>query len=137
MLLYLFYNTDLLDIAHGKSEVTSGYVDNISIYAEEADFKDTHRKLWKMMKKKGGGNKWLKLHNSKFKNSKLRIVDFITERTHNMHNPGKTMPVKQKKLTLNGIKIQHENHYKCLGVLVDQQLDWKAQTASVTAQKPE
>lgn len=39
--------------------------------------------------------------------------------------------MKRHRFTLEGIEIQHKTQCKCLGILVDQQLDWKVQTAAV------
>lgn len=60
-------------------------------------------------------------------------MDFTTERIADPHCPGKTLPVKRHRFNLDGIEIVREEYYKCLGVLVDQQLDWKVQTAATVA----
>ena len=37
MLLYLFYNADMLDIMQGRQEVCLGYVDDMALVATAAD----------------------------------------------------------------------------------------------------
>jgi len=54
MILYLFYNADVLDIAHGRHEMGLGYVDNMAIVAVAKSFHETHRILGSMMTHPGG-----------------------------------------------------------------------------------
>ena len=51
MLLYLFYNTDMLDIVQGRQETCLGYVDDMALVATAGTFKKAHRMLGKMMAK--------------------------------------------------------------------------------------
>ena len=50
MILYLFYNADILDIARGKNELCLGYVDDLALVAMAKNFADTHRLLKNMMR---------------------------------------------------------------------------------------
>ena len=52
MILYLFYNADLLDVPTGK-ELAIAFVDDVSFCAEGATFEDTHRTLHDMMTQLG------------------------------------------------------------------------------------
>ena len=49
MLLYLFYNADLLDIAVGQNKKALGYVDDIALVVSTKNFTQTHRILKNMM----------------------------------------------------------------------------------------
>ena len=75
MILYLFYNADLLEDV-GKMETKVGYVDDVNFYAEGHTFDAAYAKLSDMMTQEGGGQDWSKLHNSKFEMSKLTLVGF-------------------------------------------------------------
>ena len=55
MLLYLFYNTDLLDTANGPDEKSLGYVDDIAFMAMANNSTQTHRVLKGMMLWAWGG----------------------------------------------------------------------------------
>ena len=75
MLLYLFYNADLLDVARGLDEKSLGYVDNITFMAMANSFMQTHRILKSIMLQAQGGFCWSEAHNSKFKTSKSMLMD--------------------------------------------------------------
>lgn len=92
MIIYLFYNADLLDIPRGKEEALA-FVDDASFLVEGADFKDTHAQLKDMMTRPNGGLAWSKDHNSRFELSKLRIVEFTTKRSKHPFMRGKTIPL--------------------------------------------
>jgi len=76
MVLYLYYNTDLLDLAKGRNELVLGYVDNVALVEIAKMFSQTHTMLKDMVGRKGSGLKWVVSHNSKFKTSKSVIVNF-------------------------------------------------------------
>ena len=80
MLLYLFYNADMLDIMQGQQEVCLGYVDDMALVAAAGMFQGTHRILGKMMAKLWGGYAWSRTHNSRFEMSKSVLVDFSRDK---------------------------------------------------------
>ena len=43
MLLYLYYNSDLLEVPKGRDELGLGYVDNMALVAIAKDFWEAHR----------------------------------------------------------------------------------------------
>ena len=45
MILYLFYNTDMLDIAHGHHKLCLGYVDDMALIASADTFENAHHML--------------------------------------------------------------------------------------------
>ena len=49
MLLYLYYNTDLLEVTRGCDKLGLGYVDDVAFVAVAKDFKQAHRRLKQMM----------------------------------------------------------------------------------------
>jgi len=76
MILYLYYNTDLLDIASSKQEMCLGYVDNMALVAVGSSCEETHQMLKDMMTRPGGAYESSDSHNSKFKTSKSVLVNF-------------------------------------------------------------
>ena len=63
MLLYLFYNTDLI-ASPKKEEVRIAYVDDASYYAEGTNFEEAYDQLHDMMNRDQGGYEWSDQHNS-------------------------------------------------------------------------
>ncbi|KAJ8453437.1 hypothetical protein ONZ45_g19720 [Pleurotus djamor] len=120
MILYLFYNADLLEIPVPEwGEDAIAYVDDASFIAVGKDFVVTHLRLEGMMERRKGGYEWLQTHNSRFETTKLRLIDFSPTPVEN-----------HPTLTLNDIDIQRESEYKLLGVTLDEHLRWKQQTAT-------
>ena len=76
MILYLFYNADLLEDM-GKMETKVGYVDDVNFFAEGRTFDAAYAKLSDMMTREGGGQDWSKLHNSKVRNDQTHLSRFF------------------------------------------------------------
>ena len=75
MLLYILYNSDLLDISNNPlTDFIIGYVDDIAIIAIGANFEETTQWIKDMMTKDGGGLQWSTNHNSCFEVSKSAIA---------------------------------------------------------------
>ncbi|KAJ8468306.1 hypothetical protein ONZ45_g17291 [Pleurotus djamor] len=120
MILYLFYNADLLEIPYQQiGEDAIAYVDDASFIAVADDFTDAHNMLRSMMVRPDGGYDWSQSHNSRFETSKLRLMDFSP-----------TEIARHPKLTLNGTNIKREKSYKLLGITLDENLRWHQQTAA-------
>ena len=58
MILYQYYNADLLNIPIGANEAASAYVDNAILVATAKDFEGTHEILADMMTRSGGAIEW-------------------------------------------------------------------------------
>ena len=121
MVLYQFYNADLLDIPSSKDQAAIAYVDNALILATAKDFMHSHQILHEMMTKPDGILNWSIIHNSPLELSKLTLIDFAHSCNH------KDRP----ELILPNITIKSIISTKYLGVIVDQHLNWKAQHAKV------
>ncbi len=119
MVLYQFYNADLLDIPKGKCKDTLAYVDDTIMIATTENFTQAHEKLANMMCREGGVSEWSRTHNSPLKYTKLALIDF----THRSSSKIRTM------LQLLQRQIEPTSSTKYLGVIVDQALNWKAQQA--------
>lgn len=76
MVLYQYYNVDLLDIPKGANESAMAYVDDAILIAIGANFTETHKTLTDMMTRTGGAIDWSNDHNSHFEYSKLALMDF-------------------------------------------------------------
>ena len=57
MILYLFYNVDILEVTRGKNELCLGYLDDLALVAMAKNFADTHRLLMNMISQDEGGKR--------------------------------------------------------------------------------
>ena len=122
MLLYLFYNADLLDMARGLDEKSLGYVDNIAFMATANSFMQMHSILKSMMLWAQGGFHWSEAHNSKFETSKSMLMDLSRSKSA-IHPP----------LSIRGMTIATVSTHKFLGVMLDQELRWGPQANYMVA----
>src|SRR6266481_6081208 len=104
MILYLFYNADLLEDAR-KLEVKVTYVDDINFYAEGNTFEDAYTRIQDMMARANGRQDWSKNHNSRYELSKLKLVRFSRHQVPDPGRPGRTIPEQHPDLTLQGTCI--------------------------------
>jgi len=117
--IYQYYNADLLDIPKDKGESMMAYVDDLVMIAIADTFQEAHEKLLSMMTREGGAGKWSTIHNSPLKYSKLMLVDFA----HSSSSKQRVL------LSLPQIKIHPSKSTKYLGVIFNQNLNWKEQHA--------
>ena len=117
MVLYQYYNADLLDIPRGKNEDTLAYMDDTIMVATAKNFTAAHEILADMMYREGGVAEWSKTHNSPLEFLKLTLIDFA-HRSSSKERVTLQLPQRQ---------IEPSNSTKYLGIIVDQTLRWKAQ----------
>ena len=122
MILYQFYNADLLDVPSSPSELAAAYVDDAILVATAKTFEDTHSMLVDMMTRKNGALEWARDHNSKFELSKLALVDFAHQ----------CKKASRPPLQIAETQIEPSGSVKYLGVYLDQHLNWKEQEAYAT-----
>ena len=122
MLLYIIYDSDLVDTPKSKNELTLAFVDDTVFIAIGNSFQETHDILLDMLVRPGGGFDWSKDHNSKFEASKFALMDFTMS---------KSKPRPQ--MTIRGITIKPVPSHKFLGVIVDQELRWREHAAYAIA----
>ena len=122
MVLYQYYNADLLDVPTSPSEHAAAYVDDTILIATAKTFKDTHRILVDMMTREGGALQWAKEHNSKFEMSKLALMDFAHQ----------CKRINRPPLQIADTTIVASKSVKYLGVFLDQHLKWKEQEVYAT-----
>ena len=119
MVLYQYYNTDLLDIPKFEGEDAEAYVDDTIMIATDKDFSRAHHKLENIMCREDGVESWSKTHSSPLEYSKLALINF-GHKHKDMGNP---------TLSLLWRTIHPVDSTKYLGVLIDRHLNWKAQQA--------
>jgi hypothetical protein len=123
-MLYQFYNADLLDISNSCNEDAIVYVDDALLLVSAETFVDAHRTLADMMPRDGGVTNWSTLHNSPLEYSKLALIDFA----HHTCSKSK----RSEPLQLQHVEVKPSEHTRYLGVILDQNLNWKAQLAHIT-----
>ena len=133
MILYILYNADLLDIPDNQeNEDALGYVDDIALITIGDNLEETTNRLSNIMTKNDGALQWSRLHNSKFEANKSAIMHFsrktILDPTTNTR-----VPIPRPELKIQGQLIEETLNYKYLGILFDNQLNWKAQAQRATA----
>ena len=116
MLLFIIYNSDLVEMAEGSSELTLAFVDDTAFIAIGKTFEETHSILKNMLERENGGYQWSKDHNSRFETSKFALIDFTRSRTK-----------ERLPLCIRGITIQPASSHKFLGIIIDQELRWHEQ----------
>jgi len=119
MVLYQYYNADLLDIPKHAEEDAVAYVDDAFMLASGKDFPSAHRKLAAMMSREGGVEDWSKTHSSPLEYSKLALINFA----HRCKKDASPM------LYLPRRTIQPVESTKYLGVIFDRNLNWKVHQA--------
>jgi len=123
MLLYIIYNLDLVDVTKKEErELTLTFVDDTTLVIVGKTFEETHRKLKDIMERQGGVYEWSANHNSHFETSKFKLIDFSLNRSR--HHPD---------MILRGVTIKSSATHKFLGVILDNELCWKAHAAYTTA----
>ena len=79
MLLYAYYNADLMDIAKGKSELPTGFMDDCAFVAVADTIDETHVILKNMIEHTNSGLDWSLNHNSPFELSKQAVMNFTRD----------------------------------------------------------
>ena len=119
MIMYQFYNADLLDIPNNKDEDAMAFVDDSFMLAIADTFEEAHEMLADMMGREGGVAEWSTTHNSPLEYSKLALMDFAHYQSQKSRPPLQ-LPQRTVKPVIST---------KYLGVFFDQNLNWKAQQA--------
>ena len=134
MILYIFYNADLLEITDDDAgEDSLGFVDDIAILVTGKDFTETTSKLHRIMTKDGGGMQWSTDHNSRFEISKSVVMHLTRKTRPDPTDTKKRIPLEAPPLVLNDQQIKVVSSFKYLGLLIDAQLRWKEQAQRTTA----
>ncbi|KAF5383227.1 hypothetical protein D9615_004786 [Tricholomella constricta] len=125
MIIYLFYNADLLEIPKGRHQLALGFVDDSAFLVSGAKLEDNNSMLRRMMERPNGAYNWSKDHNSKFETSKFELLHFTQRREPDPNRPNKTRRLSRPPIVLRGTTIKPTNVARFLGVMVDDELRWK------------
>ncbi|KZV95075.1 hypothetical protein EXIGLDRAFT_611043 [Exidia glandulosa HHB12029] len=125
MILYLFYNADLLDLGDNRSTLALGFVDDIAYIAAGKDFNETHRLLRDIMEREEGACDWARDHNSPWELSKTKVLDFCTKQKR------KALRQPRADLLIADQRVENVETFKFLGVILDSALTFRphAETA--------
>ena len=118
MILYIIYNSDLVDVAKGKDKLALAFVDDTAFLAIGKTFEETHKILNDMLEHAGGGYHWSADHNSRFEPSKFALIDFSLNRSR------ERPPFITQNTTITPTKA-----HKFLGIIIDQELRWREQVS--------
>lgn len=130
MLLYVYYNADLIDIAKGKFELSTGFVDDCTFVMVADTLNEAHTGLKDMMEQTNGGLDWPHNHNSPFKLSKLAMMDF-TRTSRNLATSHLQIDKTNPNSTMSSHTIPPTDSYRYLGVIFDPKLTWKTHVTKV------
>jgi hypothetical protein len=112
MILYQYYNADLLEILKHKDEAALAYIDDTLMLTTGDTFKEAHNKLTNMMEHNGSVIDWSTKYNSPLEYTKLALIDFA----HKCNNK----PRPPLKLQQREVKPSKSTKY--LGVIFNQHL---------------
>ena len=113
VILYAFYNSDLIDSARkAAGETAVGSMDDVALVATGKTFADCHRGVRRFMDRPGGALEWSRTHGSEFSLDKFGLIN-----------------CKARAATLgpalklsDGTSIPPSDHHRFLGVLLDNRL---------------
>ena len=112
--MYIYYNADLLDVTRDSTNTMSlKFIDDIVYRVEGESDTGNIQKIKRLLEKT---EEWRKKHRAQFEISKYILVHFI-------RNWRKATNVA---VMANGITIHPSSKAKYLGVIFDQQLQYKA-----------
>ena len=80
-----------------------------------------------MVTRTNGALDWSHAHTSKFELDKTGLIIFTNKRTPDPIRPHKTIPLTRPSVTINGQEVKPSLSLKFLGVILDQELRFKAQ----------
>jgi len=125
---FLFYNADVLRVANPdprRGELSLGFIDDIALAARGRTYEEANGKLKEMMEKPGGALDWSREHNADFELDKTALLCVSRRRAPDPAKPGKTTAVPRPPIIINGHTINPSVSHKFLGVIVDQELNFK------------
>jgi hypothetical protein len=106
-LLYMYYNTDLLNITPQHRATGLGFIDNVVYEIQGKSDKENTHKLKYILNE---AEKWRKKHGTQFKISKYILIHYIHNRRVRSN----------ASVTINEITIELSKKTKYLGIIFDQ-----------------
>ena len=109
-----------------KDETASAFVDDAYFAARAPTVSGTYNMLSNMMTRADGALDWSASHNSKFELDKTGLMVFSSKQVPDPNNPRKTIPLPKPALTIGGHRVTPTAMHKFLGIILDQDLRFKA-----------
>ena len=119
-ILYVLYNSDLLDIPKEEKQLGLGFIDDILYGVQNKTARGNARELKRLLVK---AEQWRRQHGAQFEKSKYVLIHFT--RT--------TSAQTDASVTIEGTTIQPSTEAKYLGVIFDQKLKFRAHIQQVVA----
>ena len=128
MLLYVIYNTPLLQVANPASpnECIVGFIDNTTLLARGKNFKEAHATLKDMMEHTNRVFEWSSTFNLPLEMNKLALVNFTQSATKARDVTCLTLMQPDHSI-IHKHDIEVSLSTKLLGVILDARLNWSAQ----------
>jgi hypothetical protein len=133
---FIFYNSKLLNVAHPsprKGELSLGFIDDVALAAKGSSYEAANEKLKQMMERPGGALDWSKEHNAEFELDKTALLCLSRTRIPDPINPRKTIPAPRPPIIIQEHVIQPSASAKFLGVIIDENLNFKEHAARALA----
>jgi hypothetical protein len=132
--LFQFYNADLIEPQPScKDKLASAFVDNTYLTAQAPTIDASYAMLNSMMTCPKGALEWSASHFSKFELDKTGLMTFTTKKVPHPTLSAKRIPLPRPLLIINGHSIPSSPTHKFLGIILDQELRFKAQADATTA----
>ena len=107
-ILYILYNSDLLDIPKEEKQLGLGYIDDILYGVQNKTAMGNARELKRLLDR---SEQWRQRHGAQFEKSKYVLIHFTTNRTAQV----------EATVTVGGATIHPSPEAKYLGVTFDDQ----------------
>ena len=119
-ILYILYNSDLLDIPEEEKQLGLGYIDDILYGVQNKTAMGNARELKRLLDK---SEQWRRQHGAQFEKSKYVLIHFTRNST-----------IRTKaSVIIDGTRIQPSMEAKYLGVTFDQKLKFHTHVKQVMA----
>lgn len=130
---FLFYNADLIDIPTDRDEIASAFVDDTYLAARATTIEESYNRITHMITRPKGALEWSRTHYSKFELDKTGLMTFTHRRIPDPTRPGKTMSTPRPPIVIDSHSIKLSPSLKFLGIILDQELRFKAQADHAAA----
>lgn len=135
-LLYRFYNAEQITAANVKTELISNYADDAVCATQGKSLAEATAKMEELFHREGGPSVWARTHFSKYEYYKFACMGLTRWYIANP-DPQATSAKKVKQgpfeIRVDGKQIKSVDHYKFLGVIIDQELRFKKHAMNAIA----
>ncbi|KAG2740533.1 hypothetical protein P692DRAFT_20663606, partial [Suillus brevipes Sb2] len=110
-----------------------GFIDDVALIAKGKSYEEANTKLTRMMEKRGGALQWSEEHHAEFELDKTALVCLSRKRVQSVTDPHKTIPAPKPAIVIRNHTIQPSSSHKFLGVIIDENLNFKEHAAHALA----